>query len=157
MQIRSLFRKQLPPCDHQRHHLIPVAVFSSRHFAIDFARVKRATGFDPSDFRTNGIFLPSTEIAAIKTKQPLHRGPHPRYSDAVAGQVAAIFRDKAGCSGDAIRQHGLLRNLQSSLYHSLSSNRCNIILNRRDPLARQVDFRCLDQDLAMLLEMPAEN
>jgi hypothetical protein len=157
MRFRNGFRQQKSKIDRQRHHIIPVAVFSNKHFAQDFEIMKRLKGFDPADFGTNGIFLPSTEIAALQTGRPLHRGPHPQYNEFVAHRVAAIFRKKAGLVCDVSRQHRLLRDFQQSLFKSLSGNLHNIILNRRDPLARDVDFRCLDEDLAILLQAKFPN
>ena len=155
MNSKSGFRQNDSRADYQRHHLIPVSVFSNRHFAANFDNVRRLTGFDLRDFASNGIFLPSTEKAALASGRPLHRGPHPQYNGMVEQQVAAIFRPKIEGARDIFRQHILLRRLQRSLHHRLSGGSRNIILNRRDPLARGVDFRHIDNDLDHLWHAPA--
>ena len=61
----------------QRHHLLPRQLLSQRCFGAMFAGIGRAqVGFD--DFRANGLLLPATETATIRTGMPLHRGPHRR-------------------------------------------------------------------------------
>lgn len=150
MSNRAGFRQNDSRVDYQRHHLIPVSVFSNKHFIAHFDRVRRLTGFDLRDFSSNGIFLPCTEKAALASGMPLHRGPHPHYNGVVEQRVAAIFRPKVAGISVISDQHRLLRLLQRSLHRGLSSNSRNIILNRRDPLARTIDFRHIDNDLDRL-------
>ena len=45
-------------------------------------------GFD--DFRANGLLLPSTDEASLRTGMPLHRGPHHRYNQLVIERVGRI-------------------------------------------------------------------
>lgn len=107
----------------------------------------RKAGFDPRDFSTNGIFLPCTEKAALLTKRPLHRGPHPGYNKLVAERLASIFRRESTNFQDIQSRNVFLCNLQRALFRNLSANSRGFILNKRDPLARKVDFKCLDDDL----------
>lgn len=85
-------------------HLIPVGVFSSKAFAPAFEAM-RADGFDVRFFRRDGLFLPATEVAAIRSGLPLHRGPHRRCNELVAygwRQFSAIL----AASGTA-RRHAV--------------------------------------------------
>ncbi len=150
MSGRAGFRQNDSKADYQRHHLIPVSVSSNRNFCEYFDGVRRYTGFDLRDFSSNGIFLPCTENTALASGRPLHRGPHPQYNGIVEQRVAKIFRSKAVEILDISKQHRLLRKLQRSLHRGLSSNSRGFILNRRDPLARKIDFRCIDDDLERL-------
>ncbi|WP_325053190.1 AHH domain-containing protein [Erythrobacter insulae] len=73
----------------QRHHLLPRQLLSHGCLGNMFASIGRvAVGFD--DFRVNGLLLPSTEAATIRTGMPLHRGPHRRYNELVLQRVGAI-------------------------------------------------------------------
>ena len=73
----------------QRHHLLPRQLLSQRWFGAMFGAVGRAqVGFD--DFRRNGLLLPATETASIRTGMPLHRGPHRRYNEVVIARVGRI-------------------------------------------------------------------
>lgn len=57
----------------QRHHLLPRQLLSQRCFGRMFAEVGRTrVGFD--DFRRNGLLLPATESASVRTGMPLQRG-----------------------------------------------------------------------------------
>ena len=49
---------------------------------------RAAVGFD--DFRANGLLLPATDAAAIRTGMLLHRGPHRRYNEVVIARVGRI-------------------------------------------------------------------
>ena len=73
----------------QRHHLLPRQLLSQRCFGTMFAAIGRAqVGID--DFRANGLLLPATEKATIRTGMPLHRGPHRRYNEVVIDRVGRI-------------------------------------------------------------------
>lgn len=134
------------PLHHQSHHLIPVGVFSRVAFASDFGRL-RGDGFDVSSFMQNGMFLPSTEAAAMRSRMPLHRGPHRRYNDLVAHRVAAILKDMnagrpcAGACRDAVQR---LQILTAALRTALYRRAPFMALNQRDPFATHVDFSDLD-------------
>lgn len=130
----------------QSHHLIPVGVFASKAFAPAF-EIVRASGFDVHHFPRNGLFLPATEAAAIRSRLPLHRGPHRRYNELVAYRVAAIFRDypRLACRqserDDTVERIDLLAGaLRAILY----APQPRMSLNRRDPLNQSVSFDHID-------------
>ena len=113
-----------------------------------FAAIGRvAVGFD--DFRANGLLLPATENATIRTGMPLHRGPHRRYNELVIERVGRIeeawssarTNDSEAALEDALRR---LQLLQSALRRRLLDERRRMILNRKDPLGTGFDFSELD-------------
>jgi len=62
---------------------------SQRCFGPMFSEIDRTcVGFD--DFRRNGLLLPATEAASVRTGRPLHRGPHRRYNEVVIARVGRI-------------------------------------------------------------------
>ena len=73
----------------QCHHLIPLAVVESQSLAMLFGRL-RSTGFNPHDFNSNGMHLPSSEKQAAVFRLPMHRGPHKRYNNMVADRIAGF-------------------------------------------------------------------
>ena len=132
----------------QRHHLLPRQLLSQRCFGAMFEHVGRATvGFD--DFRANGLLLPATERAAMRTAMPLHRGPHRRYNEVVIARVgrieeswaAARLQNEAEALADALMW---LHLLQGALRRQLLSARRRVLLNRNDPLGTGYDFSELD-------------
>lgn len=132
----------------QRHHLLPRQLLSQRCFGAMFEHVGRATvGFD--DFRANGLLLPATERAAMRTAMPLHRGPHRRYNEVVIARVgrieeswaAARLQNEADALADALMR---LHLLQGALRRQLLSARRRVLLNRNDPLGTGYDFSELD-------------
>lgn len=133
--------------DLQRHHLLPRQLLQRRCFAALFERIgARRLGFD--DFRRNGLLLPASEAAALRTGLPLHRGPHRSYNELVierVGQIEAGWRgqgsrDRAGY--EAFEQLALLqRALRRRL---LIDHRAAALLHRRDPARAQADFAMLD-------------
>lgn len=132
----------------QRHHLLPRQLLSQRCFGAMFSLVGRGrVGFD--DFRRNGLLLPSTENASIRTGMPLHRGPHRRYNEVV---IARVGRIEAGWAlarrhdDEAALAEALLRLhlLQGALRRQLLSQRRRVLLNRNDPLGTGFDFTELD-------------
>lgn len=132
----------------QRHHLLPRQLLSERCFGAMFAHVGRVrVGFD--DFRRNGLLLPATEQATIRTGMPLHRGPHRRYNEVV---IARVGRIEAGWSTarrhdeEAALLEALLRLelLQVALRRHLLAERRRVLLNRNDPLGTGFDFTELD-------------
>jgi hypothetical protein len=111
--------------------LIAREVVDARAFALFFARLRMA-GFDPNDFATNGLHLPSTETNAIAFRLPLHRGPHPRYNEMVADYV-----------GEFMRLHPLealagISNLQNDLRAGLRMNAGTNIELLRYPMRPQL-------------------
>jgi hypothetical protein len=132
----------------QRHHILPRQLLSHRCFGAMFAAIGRsAVGFD--DFRTNGLLLPATEQATIRTGMPLHRGPHRRYNEVVIARVGRIeerwtrlrTRDGAAAQMEALLR---LQLLQRALRRQLLAQHRRIILNRKDPLGVGFDFTELD-------------
>lgn len=134
------------PLQHQSHHVIPVGVFAGRAFAAHFVAL-RSDGFDARQFQRNGVFLPATEGAAIRSGLPLHRGPHRRYNELVAYRVAAIFRDfdRAGYQ-PCVRYEAVQRMdlLTSALRAVLRRTSPRISLNQRDPFNSSASFHDLD-------------
>jgi hypothetical protein len=132
----------------QRHHLLPRQLLSQRCFGALFAEVGRArVGFD--DFRRNGLLLPATESASIRTGMPLHRGPHRRYNEVVIARVGRIEaswafarrRDDGVALAEALLR---LHLLQAALRRQLLAQRRRVLLNRNDPLGTGFDFGELD-------------
>lgn len=132
----------------QRHHLLPRQLERMSCFACLFESVGwRRVGF--CDFRANGLLLPSTERAAIRTRLPLHRGPHRRYNEVVIARVGRIeYAWSRACKRSDRRAHEhatmRLRLLQSALRRQLLSERQRIVLNKRDPIGSGFDFSTLD-------------
>lgn len=138
----------------QRHHLLPRQLLSQRCFGRMFAEVGLVrVGFD--DFRRNGLLLPATESASVRSGMPLHRGPHPRYNEVVIARVGRIEE-----RWSIVRQHdagaaleeALLRLhvLQGALRRQLLAERRRVVLNRKDPLGTGFDFAELDAMAEML-------
>lgn len=109
---------------------------------------RRAVGFE--DFRANGLLLPATSSAALKTGLPLHRGPHRHYNELVAervGQIEASWSRSCAKDGwqakrDALmRLHLLQRGLRRRL---MERERRALFLSRKDPFRPGVDFTELD-------------
>ena len=138
--------------DLQRHHLLPRQLLHRRCFAALFERIGAGRlGFD--DFRRNGLLLPSSESAALRTGLPLHCGPHRDYNALVierVGQIEAGWtrpggRDEAGYEALArlaLLQRALRRRLLAA---PPDSGRCAAaLLSSRDPARRAEDFAALD-------------
>ncbi|MEL7446570.1 MAG: AHH domain-containing protein [Pseudomonadota bacterium] len=101
------------------------------------------------DFRANGLLLPATEAATIRTGMPLHRGPHRRYNEVVIARVGRIEEQWSRVNvrkPEAALEEALLRLslLQAALRKRLLSERRRMILNRKDPLGTGFDFTDLD-------------
>lgn len=132
----------------QRHHLLPRQLLSQRCFGLIFEHVGRArVGFD--DFRANGLLLPATEAATIRTGLPLHRGPHRRYNEVViarVGRIEAGWANARRLDEHAALDEALLRLhlLQNALRRQLLAERRRVLLNRNDPLGTGYDFSELD-------------
>jgi hypothetical protein len=132
----------------QRHHLLPRQLLSRRCFGTMFTEIGRGpVGFD--DFRANGLLLPATEEATLRTGMPLHRGPHRHYNELVierVGQVEQRWSTARQSDPEAALAEVLLRLslLQGALRRRLLSERRRMILNRKDPLGTGFDFTELD-------------
>lgn len=148
--FRSVNRPGTPLYDPglQRHHLLPRQLLSRRCFGPLFDQIGRApVGFD--DFRANGLLLPATEQATIRTGMPLHRGPHWRYNEVVIARVGRIevsWADARRRNDGAALAEALLRLklLQGALRRQLLAQRRRVLLNRNDPLGTGFDFAELD-------------
>jgi hypothetical protein len=123
-------------------------VLSRRCFGSLFAYIgSEAIGFD--DFRRNGLLLPATEDATLRTGMPLHRGPHRRYNEVVLERVGRIEERWATDSGkdrslamlEALER---LTLLQLALKRRLMNERRRMVLNSKDPLGAGFDFAELD-------------
>lgn len=132
----------------QRHHLLPRQLLSQRCFGRMFADVGRVNvGFD--DFRCNGLLLPATETASVRSGMPLHRGPHPRYNEVViarVGRIEASWADQRLHDPEAALVEALMRLhlLQAALRRQLLAERRRVVLSRKDPLGTGFDFAELD-------------
>lgn len=138
----------------QRHHLLPRQLLSQRCFGRMFAEVGRVNvGFD--DFRRNGLLLPATEAASVRSGMPLHRGPHPRYNEVVIARVGRIearwaqvrLHDEEAALVEALMR---LHLLQAALRRQLLAERRRLVLSRKDPLGTGFDFAELDAMAGML-------
>lgn len=132
----------------QRHHLLPQQLLSRRCFDAMFGAVGlAAVGFD--DFRRNGLLLPATETATIRTGMPLHRGPHRRYNEVVIARVGVIadrwaLMHSRHPEAALIEARLRLSLLQGALRRQLLAQRRRVLLNRNDPLGTGFDFTELD-------------
>lgn len=130
----------------QRHHLLPRQLL----FRPGFARMLAAADLRFDDFRHNGLLLPCAEGAAIRLALPLHRGPHPRYTELVMERVAQIELGWGAGRGrdpaSSIRQVRMrLTLLQRGLRrYLLKGGRRRLRLNRFDPVGQSPDFGDLD-------------
>jgi len=137
----------------QRHHLLPRQLLSQRCFGRLFAEVGcESVGFD--DFRRNGLLLPATEAASLRTGMPLHRGPHRRYTEVVIARVGRIesrwSQARRSDDGAALREALMrLQLLQTALRRQLLAGR-RVLLNRKDPLGAGFDFTELDAMAEMI-------
>ena len=135
---------------YQRHHLIPVEVVCQSAFASFTAPLKNI-GFDPQDFATNGVWLPSLEEVAIATGLPMHRGPHPHYNEFVSDQVAFLYRNLPCASHEGVAMlKSRLNHLQDNLWRALSRADTHMWLSRRDPREDLDIFAGFDDDLRQL-------
>lgn len=108
------------------------------------------------DFRENGLLLPCDEVAALRMGLPLHRGPHPLYTQLVierVGQIEAAWSGARGAdpAAAAVGAHMRLDLLQRALRrYLLAGRRRHMRLNRHDPIGAGVDFTELDETVDKL-------
>lgn len=148
--FRQVNRRGWPGYDpaFQRHHLLPRQLLSRRCFGPMFAALGRAqVGFD--DFRVNGLLLPASEEATVRTGMPLHRGPHRRYNEVViarVGRIEATWSTARSHHPELALAEALMRLqlLQNALRRQLLAERRRMLLNRKDPLGTGFDFTDLD-------------
>lgn len=134
----------------QRHHLLPRQLLRADCYGALFdALGKCAIGFD--DFRANGMLLPSSNSAALRTGLPLHRGPHRLYNEVVAERVARVEANwtRQKIRAPTVARHEALMRLkllQRALRRRLTLRERGggLLLNRKDPFRADVDFAALD-------------
>jgi len=133
----------------QKHHLLPRQLLKLTCFDAMFQAVKRERAIF-HDFRANGLLLPAREIAALRMGLPLHRGPHRHYNGMVIERVGQIEEGWSSLrlnSPEVAFEQAVMRLslLQRTLRRRLlDSSFARLILNRRDPLGRNLDFTDLD-------------
>ncbi len=127
----------------QCHHLIPIEIVEHRAFA-QFFGLARSQGFNPNDFITNGMHLPSCEKQAAAFRLPLHRGGHPLYNSMVAERISQIVQSDAGSVKNS------LSKLQLDLRTGLRARRIDIGPGLRRPMLSAVDFRRIDAEAELL-------
>ncbi|MFU7528944.1 AHH domain-containing protein [Qipengyuania sp. ASV99] len=160
--FRSVNRCGTPGFDKglQRHHILPRQLLSKHCFGLMFEKIGRASvGFD--DFRANGLLLPATDEASLRTGMPLHRGPHRQYNELVLERVGRIEEHWSATQGkdtETAMREALerLTLLQSALRKRLLSDRRRMVLNRKDPLGTGFDFSELDAMAELLWEATQE-
>lgn len=148
--FRAVNRRGTPEFDpaFQRHHLLPRQLLGRRCFGAMFDEIGRETvGFD--DFRANGLLLPTTEAAALRSAMPLHRGPHRRYNEVVierVGRIEAAWSTSRHQEAERAFTDALMRLslLQSALRRRLLSDQRRFVLNGKDPVGTGFDFTELD-------------
>ena len=133
----------------QRHHLLPRQAINSPGLAAMFDRLGHGEiGFE--DFRANGMLLPSSIGAAMRSGLPLHRGPHRRYNEVVLERVGTIEAgwQLASAKSDFQARHEALMRLgllRAALRRQLMQREHrSLFLNRKDPFRAGVDFSHLD-------------
>ncbi len=142
MTILQFAPPRLNRRDFQQHHLIPVEVLNRRSFSSLFSRLIDQ-GFEPHDFATNGILLPSTETAARACGLPLHRGPHPRYNALISDRIGAFLCGDDAATARSSTLHRI-RFLQAGIRRSLITGKPPVLLNRRDPTCMIGEIQELD-------------
>lgn len=110
----------------------------------------RVEGFSLQAFGDNGLILPASEGAAIRSGHALHRGPHQGYNDVVGARVERIRthfalhapHDLRGARRTATMR---LRLLQDATRRALTDRHGGTFwLNRRDPMRLFADRPYLD-------------
>lgn len=132
---------------YQRHHLIPLQAASISNIREPLDKMIRG-GFDFDDFEKNGVLLPSDEQIAFATRQPLHRGPHPRYNELVIERLILIIR-LCNRIDNGVQRKAFFRLriglLQSVLRRALVGSILPVLrLNKRDPGLSSSAFAELD-------------
>lgn len=123
-----------------------------------FLMAMRDHGFDLHNRRHNCLWLPAEECLSLTTGHALHRGPHPHYTDVVAGRVERIRQRWRGPDhDDGHSSITRLVRLQATLTHVLSGPGPRLLqLNRRDPMRAFADYAYLDDAITRLFAAPAE-
>ena len=151
LSFRQVNRRGAPGHDPglQKHDLLPVGLLRRPSLKRFFDRLDwQADGLD--DFRANGLLLPCRERTVLRLGLPLHRGPHPRYSELVwqrVGQIEREFSQLAERRSHPAREQAVMRLglLQRALRRRLLSQKRPLALHARDPLGQARDFSEIDR------------
>ncbi len=138
---------------YQRHHLIPLQIGSDIGAQLNIVTLGPSS-YLLNDFHANGIVLPGDERTAIRDRLPMHRGPHPHYTELVAKRVRHIVknsRSKSRVNFDEQLIYFRLRILQNGLRRMLSKRHQPLLLNKRDPMAMHIDFSVLESEIKELI------
>ena len=133
----------------QKHHILPLAL-ERKHDLQDLAERGCKHQIDLRDFRSNGVLLPATEDQSQRTGLPLHRGPHPAYSEMVETRLASIqtrWQSAKRSSPISAQSDRLLRVdlLLKALRKKLMTRAAGrTLLNKKCPLGAGKDFTELD-------------
>jgi A nuclease family of the HNH/ENDO VII superfamily with conserved AHH len=133
-KVRAVFGTQGFHC----HHLMPISVVENPAFGSLFLRL-RQRGFNPDDFLTNGMLLPSLEVNAVAFNLPLHRGPHPRYNKMLADFASTLEKLPVGI---AIRK---IREAQHILQQGLRRSGARQLEQFRSPFQTGQDFLTIER------------
>lgn len=132
---------------YQRHHLIPLQAASISDIRISLDDMG-CDGFDFDDFEKKGVLLPSDEAMALKTGEPLHRGPHPRYNELVIERLVLIAQLCNRIESTVERKVFFrlrIRLLQSALRKALVGSTLPVLrLSKKDPGLSPSSFAELD-------------
>jgi hypothetical protein len=131
--------------DFHCHHVIPIAVVEHRALARTFGRA-RSAGFEPQNFATNGMHLPSTEEQAVIFSLPLHRGPHRFYNEIVASQISQWSKLPPE---QVLKQ---IHGLQNSLKNGLRRGTVSITAGAEMGASLYQDFLKLDAAVERLFQ-----
>lgn len=148
---------------YQHHHLLPLSLLNRQQIG-DFLLQVQSAGLCLRDRRRNCLWLPADERLALATGRALHRGPHPHYTDVVAGRVERIRqRWRQGGQGDVRDSMERLVRLQEVMSRILLAPGPRLLhLNRRDPMRAFADYAYLDDAISRLFlptqcPLPAAN
>ena len=139
-----------PPADYQRHHLVTVALLRRPQMAALFRHLQYE-GFSLHQFARNGLMLPASEAAALRSGHALHRGPHRGYSDVIAARIDRVrvhFEAQATADMVLARRTAVMRIalLQDVRRRALTDRHGGgFWLNRRGPMRLFADRPYLDE------------
>lgn len=151
-----------PQAGFQRHHLVPIALLHRPQMADLFEHLRRE-GFSLQQFGRNGLILPASEAAAVRSGHALHRGPHRGYSDVITARVERIrthFEAQVAIDPSLARRTAVMRLalLQDVMRRALTDRHgSGFWLNRRDPMRLFADRPYLDEAIDALFAGQAMN
>ncbi len=130
----------------QHHHLLPLSLLHRQQIAAFLEQLK-PHGLDLTDRSANCLWLPAHEILSLRLGQALHRGPHPHYTDVVAGRVERIRARWVDGQPPPRPDQAVVRmlRLQRVMARILSGRGPRMLqFNRRDPMRCFNDYSYLD-------------